>query len=70
MAKTFRLHRATRLLAETDLQIAEVAARAGFKSLRRFNAAFTDLYNEPPSEFRGRRLRTSGQGEKTGRAAA
>jgi methylphosphotriester-DNA--protein-cysteine methyltransferase len=44
--------------------------RAGFKSLRRFNAAFADLYSEPPSSFRGRRPRPSGQDGKGGRAAA
>jgi len=69
-AKTFRLHRAKCLLTDTDLQVTEIAYRAGFKSLRRFNAAFADLYNEPPSAFRKRRQRPSGQAEKNGRAAA
>ena len=69
-AKTFRLHRAKCLLADTDLQITEIAYRAGFKSLRRFNAAFADLYKQPPSDFRKRRPRTSGHVEKSGCAAA
>ncbi len=56
-AKTFRLQRAKRLLDNTDLQITEIAYRAGFKSLRRFNAAFVDLYGRPPSDFRRRRSR-------------
>jgi AraC family transcriptional regulator of adaptative response / DNA-3-methyladenine glycosylase II len=53
-AKTLRLQRAKRLLDETDLKITEIAFRAGFKSLRRFNAAFVDLYQRPPSGFRKR----------------
>ncbi len=53
-AKTFRLHRAKRLLDETDLRITEIAYRAGFKSLRRFNAAFAEVYNRPPSDLRRR----------------
>jgi AraC family transcriptional regulator of adaptative response / DNA-3-methyladenine glycosylase II len=69
-ARTVRLHRAKRLLQDTDLQVTEIAYRAGFKSLRRFNAAFADLYNESPSEFRRRRLRPAGQEGKGGRAAA
>jgi AraC family transcriptional regulator of adaptative response / DNA-3-methyladenine glycosylase II len=58
-AKTFRLQRAKRLLDDTDLGITEIAYRAGFKSLRRFNAAFVDLYKQPPSDFRRRRSGTS-----------
>ncbi len=69
-AKTFRLQRAKRLLDDTDLQITEIAYRAGFKSLRRFNAAFADLYKQPPSDFRKRRPRPSGLDGKSGRAAA
>jgi AraC family transcriptional regulator of adaptative response / DNA-3-methyladenine glycosylase II len=53
-AKTLRLQRAKRLLDETDLKITEIAFRAGFKSLRRFNAAFVELYKRPPSGFRKR----------------
>jgi len=55
VAKTFRLQRAKRLLDATDLPITEIAYRAGFKSLRRFNAAFADLYGQPPSSFRKRK---------------
>ena len=54
-AKSHRLHRAISLLAETDLLVTEIAFRSGFRSLRRFNAAFADLYREPPSDFRKRR---------------
>jgi AraC family transcriptional regulator, regulatory protein of adaptative response / methylated-DNA-[protein]-cysteine methyltransferase len=30
----------------------EVAMRAGFGSLRRFNAAFAGVYRRPPTEIR------------------
>ncbi len=69
-AKTFRLQRAKRLLDDTDLQITEIAYRAGFKSLRRFNAAFVDLYKQPPSDLRRRRSRTSSYEGKDARAGA
>ncbi len=68
-AKTLRLQRAKRLLDETDLPITEIAYRAGFKSLRRFHAAFVELYQQPPSDFR-RRSRIIGDGEnRTGARA-
>ncbi len=54
-ASTIRLQRAKRLLDDSDLRIAEIADRAGFRSLRRFNAAFASLYGQPPSQFRKRR---------------
>jgi hypothetical protein len=38
--------------------------------LRRFDAAFADLYNEPPSDFRRRRLRPNNQAGKSKSAAA
>ncbi len=44
--------------------------RAGFKSLRRLNVVFADLYRGPPFSFRGRRPRPSSQDGKGGRAAA
>ena len=58
-AQTFRLQRAKRLLDDTDLRITEIVYRAGFKSLRRFNAAFVDLYKQPPSDLRRSRPRNS-----------
>jgi AraC family transcriptional regulator of adaptative response / DNA-3-methyladenine glycosylase II len=69
-AKTFRLQRAKRLLDDSELPITEIAYRAGFKSLRRFNAAFVDLYNRPPSDFRRTRSRTSGHEGKRACAGA
>jgi AraC family transcriptional regulator of adaptative response / DNA-3-methyladenine glycosylase II len=52
MAQTMRVQRAKRLLDTTDLPMAEVASRAGFSSLRRFNAVFSRVYRKPPTDFR------------------
>ncbi|MEQ9608788.1 MAG: Ada metal-binding domain-containing protein [Kiloniellaceae bacterium] len=56
-AKTLRIQRAKRLLNETDLPMAEIAVRAGFGSIRRFNAAFAELYGRPPSALRRQKSR-------------
>jgi AraC family transcriptional regulator of adaptative response / DNA-3-methyladenine glycosylase II len=42
------------LLDETDLSMAQIAMRAGFGSLRRFNAVFAEVYARPPTEIRKR----------------
>lgn len=55
-AKTLRIQRAKRLLNDTDLPITEIAYRAGFNSVRRFNAAFRDLYGRTPSTLRRTRI--------------
>lgn len=52
MAQSRRIARAKRLMDATPLPLAEIAARAGFGSLRRFNAAFAALYGRPPSAIR------------------
>ena len=52
MAKTIRIQRAKRLLNETALPVTEIAFKSGFSSLRRFNAAFLELYGRPPSVLR------------------
>jgi len=52
MAQTLRLQRAKFLLDNTDLPIGEIALRAGFKSVRRFNAAFAELFEKPPREIK------------------
>ncbi|MCC7049673.1 MAG: methylphosphotriester-DNA--protein-cysteine methyltransferase family protein [Alphaproteobacteria bacterium] len=51
-ARTARVQRAKRLLDGTTLPMAEVALRAGFHSLRRFNAVFAEVYHRPPSAIR------------------
>lgn len=55
VARTMRVQRAKRLLDTTDLPMSEIALRAGFGSLRRFNAVFAEVYRAPPSEIRRRR---------------
>lgn len=52
VAQTARVQRAKRLLDGTSLPIAEIALRAGFGSLRRFNAVFAEVYGRSPSEIR------------------
>jgi AraC family transcriptional regulator of adaptative response / DNA-3-methyladenine glycosylase II len=69
-AKTIRLQRAKRLLDDTDSKITEIAYLAGFKSLRRFNAAFADLYDRSPSDYRRRRTPASGHAGKSSHAKA
>jgi AraC family transcriptional regulator of adaptative response/methylated-DNA-[protein]-cysteine methyltransferase len=67
VAKTARVQRAKRLLDLTDLPITEVALHAGFRSLRRFNAVFAEVYRRPPTEVR-RFARTTGRGPRAGNA--
>ncbi|MHC2619672.1 AraC-like DNA-binding protein [Bradyrhizobium huanghuaihaiense] len=52
LAKTLRVQRAKRLLDAGDHTITEIAFLAGFGSLRRFNAAFAELYGRSPSRLR------------------
>jgi AraC family transcriptional regulator of adaptative response/methylated-DNA-[protein]-cysteine methyltransferase len=52
VARTTRLQKAKRLLDETKLPMVEVAARAGFASLRRFNTVFAETYKRSPSKIR------------------
>ncbi len=54
VARTARVQRAKRLLDATDVPMTEVALRAGFRSLRRFNAVFAEVYRAAPSEIRRR----------------
>ncbi|MEZ5857135.1 MAG: Ada metal-binding domain-containing protein [Hyphomicrobiaceae bacterium] len=59
VARTARIQRGKRLLDETDLPMIEIALRAGFGSLRRFNATFSEMYGRPPSAIRRRRCTQS-----------
>jgi len=52
VARTLRVQRAKRLLDQTDLPMLEVAAHAGFTSLRRFNTVFSEVYRRTPSDIR------------------
>lgn len=49
-----RLNFARKLVRETKLPMTEVAASAGFRSLRRFNHAFRERFHEAPRAARGR----------------
>jgi AraC family transcriptional regulator of adaptative response / DNA-3-methyladenine glycosylase II len=51
-AQTLRIGRAKRLLDDTTLPITKIALKAGFGSVRRFNAVFSKLYGRPPSSVR------------------
>ena len=51
--QTRRLLLAKQLLTDTQLPVAQVALASGFKSLRRFNAAFADSYRMSPTRLRG-----------------
>ncbi len=57
VARTTRLQKAKRLLDETKLPMAEIAARAGFSSLRRFNAVFAETYGRTPTRIRRLRFK-------------
>lgn len=52
LATALRLARARRLLAASTSPIIQVAFDAGFRSLRRFNAAFRERYGVTPTELR------------------
>jgi AraC family transcriptional regulator, regulatory protein of adaptative response / DNA-3-methyladenine glycosylase II len=51
--QTRRLLLAKQLLTDTHLPVAQVALASGFRSLRRFNAAFAESYRMSPSRLRG-----------------
>jgi AraC family transcriptional regulator of adaptative response / DNA-3-methyladenine glycosylase II len=51
--QTRRLLLAKQLLTDTPMPVAQVALACGFRSLRRFNAAFSSSYRMSPSRLRG-----------------
>lgn len=52
VAQTRRILLAKQLIQDTRLPMAEVAAAAGFGSIRRFNETFQQLYKRPPRALR------------------
>ena len=52
IARTARVQRAKRLLDDTQLPMTEIASLAGFRSLRRFNAVFAEVYKRAPTKIR------------------
>jgi len=55
IAITRRVHFAQNLIADTDLPITDLAACAGFRSLRQFNHAIRSITGESPSQLRRQR---------------
>lgn len=58
---TRRLLFAKQLLTESALPVTEVAHAAGFRSVRRFNAAFRDAYRMAPRDLRRQRAGAPGE---------
>lgn len=52
VAQTQRLHFAKRLIDDTSLAFGDIAAAAGYGSVRRFNDAFRRTYGRSPRELR------------------
>jgi len=55
-AQTQRLLLAKRLLTDTSLPVLDVALASGFRSLRRFNSVFAEVYRRLPTEIPRSRL--------------
>lgn len=55
IASTHRVHFARRLIEQTDMPMAEIAANAGFSSLRQFNHSMRALVGQAPSDLRRHR---------------
>lgn len=49
-----RINRANELLSETQLTLADIAARCGFDYLSHLSLAFKQDVGEPPSQYRKR----------------
>ena len=54
-ARTLRMERACELLGDTDLSMAEIAARLGFARQGSFSEAFKERFGATPQEFRALR---------------
>lgn len=55
LARSRRAHFARRLLDDTDLTLTDVAAAAGFGSVRQFNRTCREVFRAAPGELRARR---------------
>ncbi len=69
IARSRRTHFAKKLLDETDLSMVEIAASAGFGSLRRFNTEVRAVFQRSPTELRAARkgaLLPSSDGSRLG----
>lgn len=59
VAQTRRVLFAKQLIHETRMPMAEVALAAGFRSVRRFNETFQNLFQRPPSALRRKTAATA-----------
>lgn len=69
VARTRRAHLARRLLAETDLRIADVAFAAGFGSVRQCNDVCRAVFRATPTQLRAE-LRAAAAGRPSGHGPA
>jgi AraC family transcriptional regulator of adaptative response / DNA-3-methyladenine glycosylase II len=66
VAQTRRLHFAKKLLDETNLTIIEIALSSGYRSVRRFNDHFKNVYGRAPNSLRKKARDKSGKETKSG----
>jgi len=66
IAITRRVHFARNLIEETDLPITQLAACAGFRSIRQFNHAMLTAAGEPPTELRRMRVVSQAHARRSG----
>lgn len=52
VARTVRLQKAKHLLDNSDMKISGIAFKAGYGSIRQFNASFLEKYRQSPSQYR------------------
>jgi AraC-like DNA-binding protein len=50
--RTIRLKKAAQMIAQTDINISEIAYDVGFNDLKYFRKSFKTLFNMLPSEYR------------------
>ena len=67
--QTRRLLLAKQLLTDTRMPVAQIALSSGFRSLRRFNAAFVDGYRMNPTRLRRAAPRAGARATSTGAPA-
>lgn len=69
VALTRRVHFAKKLLDETNLPMGQIALAAGFRNVRRFNAAMRKTFGRSPTEIRRRSGRITGLPATTDRGS-
>lgn len=56
--RQYRIQRSSQMLMETELPVAEIAARCGFQDVSYFAKTFRELRGCAPSEYRGKKEQT------------